>query len=120
MSTKQLGSSGMNDGLARKWGKASLAINRSIGSCDVLDMRRVADCLIQIPTGVTSLTFYTDDAEDGTFAGYIKDNQGNALLVDVTGDDGHWIQFPSAVYAAGFLKIISDGADGTAKIQGKS
>jgi len=119
MAKKQLGSSGMNDGMARKWGAVSLVMHADIDQCDVLDMRRVADCLIKIPAGVTSLTFYTCDEEDGEYD-YIKDNTGAALLVDVTGDEGHWIQFPSAVYAAGFVKIIPAGANGTAKIQGKS
>lgn len=119
MSTKRIGSSGMNDGLARKWGKVSLAIHASIDSCDVLDIRMMADCLIKIPTGVTSLTFYACDEEGGTFT-YIKDYEGNAALVDTTGDDGKWVQFPPYVFAAGFVKIISAGANGTATVQGKS
>jgi len=107
----------MNDGLARKWGTVSLAINSTIGSCDVLDVRSGADCLIEIPTGVTSITFWACDTEGGTYRA-VYDHEGNAATIATTAD--RWYSFPPSCFAAGFVKIVSAGANGTAKVQGKS
>lgn len=95
----------------------SATIHTSLGSCDTIDIRGVSDIAIEIPAGVTSLTFYGAHSEAGTY-GAIYDHDGTAATITTTA--GRWYTFPPSVFPHSFIKIQSAGSTGTAKLVGKT
>jgi len=95
----------------------TVAIHATIGSADAIDIGAVADLAIEIPTGVTSITFWGCDTEDGTYRA-IYDYEGNAATITTTAD--RWYGFPPSCFPHCFIKIVSAGANGSAKVVAKT
>lgn len=95
----------------------TIAINRTLASCDILDLSQLAGAAIKIPTGVTAIACYGNDVPSGTFAA-INDSTGTAASITVTA--GQWYDLPAACFAFPYLKIVSTTADGDAAGVGKT
>ena len=106
-----------NDGIYRQSASGSLAINATIGDCDVLNMKTIADAAILIPASVTSVTFWGCDTVEGTYKAIYGSDVAAATLA-VTAD--RWYTFPAAVFPHSYVKIVSAGANGTATIVAKT
>jgi hypothetical protein len=103
----------MPDTIQRKWITTTVALHATLGSCGVLDIRNYAGLSIKIPASVTVLTFNGCETADGSFLP-IHDNTNAALAPSVTASK--WFDVPSAVFAHGFLRIQSTGANATATV----
>lgn len=102
--------------IGRDWSLVTAAINTSLGSCDVINITDRAGCTIKLPASVTGLVFYGMESADDASPAVIR------VATDISSGltPGQWIDFPPEVFAHGYIKILSVGASGNAKIGGKS
>ncbi len=104
------------EAIKRRPASADLAINTSLGSCDVLDFRSHAAGTIKLPASVTGLVFHgmseSDDASPTVIR--VADDISSGLTA------GQWIDFPPEAFSHSWLKIQSVGASGTAKVRFKT
>ncbi len=98
------------ESIKRRRALASVAINTSLESCDVIDVQAIAGGSIKVPASVTGLVFYgMEDASDAS-PGAIR--VADSLASGLTA--GEWVDFPPEVFPHGFIKIQSVGANSSA------
>ena len=104
--------------IARMCGVTTLAINTSIGSCDVLMFAGWAGGSILVPASVTALTWH--GSYDGTNFNAVYDDAATAAAATQTVTASTWVPIPDACFAFPFLKCVSTTASGTATVVCKS
>jgi hypothetical protein len=85
-----------------------VTVTTSLATCSPIDIRDASSGQVQMPTSssITSLTWYTSEAVDGTFQA-AQDSSG-ALVQTVAQAKAYPI--PSALFGAGFLKAVGNAA----------
>lgn len=104
--------------MVRKCGQTALAVNTSIGSCDVLMFSGWAGGSVLVPASVTALTWH--GSYDGTNFNAVYDNSATAAAATQAVTQNTWVPIPDACFAFPFLKAVSGGASGTATVVCKS
>lgn len=102
--------------IKKRQASVSIAVNSSIGSCDVLDCRQYSSLAIKPPTGCTGLTAYASESAAGTFV--LVNDVGTNGAFNVTASVFQLLDAKLAPY--GFLKFVAAGANGNAVVVGKT